>query len=226
MSITLPKKDALVDGVAGVAQIGVTVAGAPILRHWFNRWGATPREVSAAMPGDELVPRPKLGYTRALTIAAPPEAVWPWLVQIGHGRGGLYSYDALENLVGCDIHSAAEVLPEHQALMVGDIIRMGPAGYPCFVVTQIEAPTTLVLVGADPTTGAVSEAPNAATWQWRLNRLAGHRTRLVVRQRLTYPTSLSAVWHLTEPVAFVMERRMLLGIQQRAERRTRARVDG
>jgi hypothetical protein len=218
MSTTLPDH-ALVSGAVGAAQIGVTVTGAPLLRHWFNRWGATPLEVSAPMPGDELVPTPKLGYTRALTISAPPESVWPWLVQIGHGRGGLYSYDALENLVGCDIHSADEILPEHQTLTRGDVIRMGPAGYPCFAVAQVEAPTTLVLVGADPKTGTApaAESSGVATWQWRLDRLAGDCTRLVVRQRLTYPTSLSAVWHLTEPVAFVMERRMLLGLKQRAE---------
>jgi hypothetical protein len=227
---TAVRTHTLADSVVGAAALGVTVTGAPILRRWFNRWGATPDEVSAPLPGDELVPVPKLGYTRALTIAAPPEAVWPWLVQIGHGRGGLYSYDALENLAGCDLHSANEILPEHQSLTCGDVIRMGPAGYPCFAVAQVEAPMTLVLIGADPKTGAAPapEADGAATWQWRLNRLAGDCTRLVVRQRLTYPARLSAVWHLTEPVAFVMERRMLLGIKQRAERssRDRARMSG
>jgi hypothetical protein len=214
---------AVVDGAIGAAEVGLTVAGAPILRHWFNRWGATPYEVAAAMPGDELVPAPKLGYTRAVTITAPVENVWPWLVQIGHGRGGLYSFDPLENLVGCDIHSADRILAEHQRLVVGDVVRMGPPGYPCFTVAQVDPPTTLVLLGADPAVGD-SPAPEAAgvtvgsTWQWQLSALAGDCTRVVVRQRLAYPRRLSVLWHVIEPIAFVMERRMLLGLRQRAER--------
>ena len=72
------------------------------------------------MPGDELVAHPVLGYTRAITINAPADRVWPWLVQMGQGRGGLYSFDGLENLVGCDIHSTDRILPAAQQLAVGD----------------------------------------------------------------------------------------------------------
>jgi hypothetical protein len=77
------------------------------------------------MPGDELVPQPVLLSTRAVTIDAPPSAVWPWLAQIGQGRGGLYSYDALENLMGLDIHSADTLVPESQQLAPGDLVRLG-----------------------------------------------------------------------------------------------------
>ena len=88
------------------ALAGLLVA-APALRRWYNTWGATEEEVEQALPGDELVPEPKLGYTRALTVRAPAGQVWPWLAQMGQGRGGLYSYDWLENLVGCAGHQGA-----------------------------------------------------------------------------------------------------------------------
>lgn len=225
MSLTLTKRTVR-EGVVGAAEAAITTAGAPVLRHWFNHWGATPEEVGAPMPGDDLVPSPKLGYTRAVTIDAPVESVWPWLVQIGHHRGGLYSFELLENLVGCDMHNADQILAEHQHLARGAVVRLGPPGYPCFTVVVAEPPATLVLMGTDPKTDAVPTAEAVAaglaprsTWQWQLRSLGADRTRLVVRQRLTYPPRLSVLWHLTEPVAFVMERRMLLGIKQRAEHR-------
>lgn len=112
-------RDGVRDVVVGGAQIAATLVAAPVLRSRYNRWGATPLEVAAAMPGDGVVPDPRLGYTRAVEVDAPPAAVWPWLVQIGHGRGGLYSFDALENLARCDLHSAATVMPEHQHLVPG-----------------------------------------------------------------------------------------------------------
>src|SRR5450759_2319194 len=89
------------DVILGGAQIASTALLAAILRRRYNRWGATPAELGARIPGDDLVPHPRLGYTRAITINAPVDAVWPWLAQIGQGRGSLYSFDGLENLVRC-----------------------------------------------------------------------------------------------------------------------------
>lgn len=210
------------DVAFGGAQVLGTTVVAPVLRRWYNRWGATDAELAAAMPGDDLVAQPMLGYTRAITILAESAAVWPWLAQVGQGRGGLYSFDGLENLARCDIHSADRILPEHQSLAPGDLIRLGPSGYPCFRVADVAAPHRLVLVGADPAPPhdpATAGSPGGiATWQWQLR--PGPRpgtTRLVVRQRLAYPRSLSVLWHVVEPVAFVMERQMLRGIKQRAE---------
>ena len=120
------------DVIDGGAKIAAAVLTAPVLRGWYSRWGATPAEVSAPMPGDELVPQPKIASTRAITIGAPPRDVWPWLAQIGRGRGGFYSYDALENLVRCDIHSADRIIPRLQQLPPGDLILLAPAGGPCF----------------------------------------------------------------------------------------------
>lgn len=218
----MPRSAAVRDVFAGGSRIALATLTAPILRRRYNRWGATDSEVAASIPGDELVPDPLLGYTRAISIGAPPAQVWPWLVQIGHGRGGLYSYDGLENLARCDIHSVDEILPECQDLAVGDLIRLGPPGYPCFRVAALEALQSLVLVGADPAEpnlAATADSPGGvATWQWQLRPLPAGGTRLLVRQRLTYPRSMSLMWHVVEPVGFVMEWRMLRGIAERAER--------
>jgi len=213
------------DVVFGGGQVVGAMLAAPLLRGRYNRWGATTSEVTAPMPGDDLVPHPRLGYTRAITVDAPPEAVWPWLVQMGQGRGGLYSFDGLENLARCNIHSVDRIVREHQQLSIGDLVRMGPEGYPCFRVAHLSAPTALVLIGADPRPphdAATADAPaGVATWQWCLNSVeGGSRTRLLARQRLVYPNRLGLVWHLVEPVGFVMEREMLRGIKRHAERQS------
>jgi hypothetical protein len=210
------------DVVVGGAEVLAMLVAAPMVRGRYNRWGAEGHELLASMPGDELVGRPRLGYTRATTVASPVASVWPWLVQLGQGRGGLYSYDGLENLVGCRIHSVDRVVPEFQDLAAGDLVRMGPDGYPCFRVVLVRPPNELVLVGADPRPphlAATEEGPGMATWQFSLRPVDdGRSTRLVVRQRLVFPDSARLMWRLVEPVAFVMERRMLRGIRSRAER--------
>ena len=97
---------------AGAAVIGTAVAGYILLvRRWQLRWGATDEECDTALPGDDLIANPDLVATRAITVPAAAEQVWPWIAQLGQGRGGFYSYDALENLVGCNIHSADQIGP-------------------------------------------------------------------------------------------------------------------
>lgn len=215
--------------VVGGAQIAIHLLGAPLLRRGYNRWGATEEEVRQARPGDALVPSPKLGYTRAITIDAPQDEVWRWLVQLGQGRAGFYSYDALENLVGCQIHSVDRILPEHQQLQRHDLVRSGPGDRPCWEVIEVDPPPTLVLMGAEPSTRSappvVAEVPErgytASTWQWRVRSLSGGRSRLIVRQRLTFSPGQRLLWHIVEPINFVMERAMLRGIARRAERAAR-----
>jgi hypothetical protein len=213
------------ENLLGAAQVGGTLLFSPLLRSWYNRWGATKEEIAAPLPGDELVPAPQMGYTRAVTIQAPPEQVWMWLAQIGQGRGGLYSYDGLENLAGCKIHSVERVIPELQNPKVGELIRLGPPGYPCFAVASVEPRRALILVSANPQTGEpvandsqALKAHSIATWQFILKPLGESAARLLVRQRLSYSPDMAWVWRLTEPVGFVMERKMLLGIRQRAVR--------
>ena len=174
-------RSAVRDVVVGGAQVLGTTIGAPVLRRRYNSWGATAAEVASPMPGDELVPNPRMGYTRAITIGAPPAVVWSWLVQIGQGRGGLYSFDGLENLARCDIHSTDRIQPELQGLAEGDLIRLGaPQGYPCFRVSGVQPAEFLVLVAADPQPPhavATADSPGGvATWQWQLKPAAagGH----------------------------------------------------
>jgi hypothetical protein len=218
-----PRGRGALDTLGGAAAITATLIGSPLLRARYNRWGATAQECRATMPGDELVPDARLLSTRALTIEAPPDAVWPWLAQIGQGRGGLYSYDALENLVGLEIRSADEVLPAHQQPAPGAIVRLGKPGSPCFRVVSVDPGRSLVLISADPATEEPTPTPvregTGATWQWLLQATAdGTATRLISRQRNTHPKGQRLLWRLVEPIGFVMERRMLLGIKERAER--------
>lgn len=209
----------------GALQIGGTLLASPLLRKWYNRWGVTVDEAGRALPGDELVPVTQMISTRAIVIHAPAQTVWSWLVQIGQGRGGLYSYDGLENLAGCNIHSVDRIFPELQHLQPGDLIRLGPPGYPCYSVNAVEAGRSLVLVSADLKSGEPvvytadqAKAFSIGTWQFILEPLGADTTRLFSRQRLAHSPDMAWIWRLTEPISFVMERRMLRGIKQRAER--------
>lgn len=202
----------------GAGEVALMLLTAPVSRVWFNRWGATEQESKEPLPGDDCVPAPRLSYTRAITINAPAAAVWPWLVQMGQGRGGLYSYDGLENLIGCQIHSADKILPEYQNLKVGDHVLFGPEEkkFPGQVVAGIEPERMILMFGLDP---ATRQAEKSATWVFVLKEQADGTTRLLVRGRNGYRPSFAndLVWHITEPIAFVMERRMLRGIKARVE---------
>ena len=180
-----------------------------LLRPWHLRWGATEEEAEASMPGDELIAQPTLVSTRAITIDAPPEDVWPWLAQIGQGRGGFYSYDWIENLIGLDIHSSDRILEEHQRPRVGDRVALAPDGSG-LDVELVEPGRSLVL----------REPSGGWTWAFRLSSTEG-RTRLIARNRWTTaggPLGFRLYMALIDPAAFVMERKMLLGIKDRSER--------
>ncbi len=191
------------------------------LRPWHLKWGASEDEVSQPLPGDDLIPEPQTESTRAITINAPATTVWPWLVQIGQGRGGFYSYDWLENLFGLNIHSANRIIPQWQALNIDDIVRLTPEGAEMSVAT-IEPNRALVLRAIDPSTKRPVDRDKPTywdfTWAFVLHELDERSTRLVVRARGDYkPASLTVLGFLLEPIQFVMERKMLLGIKQRAE---------
>jgi hypothetical protein len=213
-----------------VAILVGTLTYAFAIRPWHVRWGTAGDEATRVLPGDELLDRTFVQTTRAITISAPPSAIWPWLVQMGQGRGGLYSYDWLENLVGCDIHSADTIMPELQRLAVGDTIRLGPAGYPSFIVAAIEPEHAIVL--ASPNLAGRSaiasaneaEHASAATWAFVLEPVDPHTTRLIVRLRGDWESTVAMMLInrlLVEPAQFVMERKMIHGIKERAERRRR-----
>ena len=203
--------------VAG-ALVGAALAPAYVglILPWHRRWGATKAEVERSLPGDEIVPQPKMTSTRAITIEATPDQIWPWLAQLGQGRGGMYSYETLENLAGCDIHNADHILPECQNLQEGDEIRMGPEGYPFYTVAEMQPERALVLRGHDPQT----KAPGPASWTFVLERQPDGSTRLISRQRSDYEPGPAnfVMWRVfTEPVSFIMEQKMLRTLKQRVE---------
>jgi hypothetical protein len=213
------------------AAVGAGAAAyAFVARPWHLRWGATPDEIERSMPGDDYILFPRVNATHAVSILARAADVWPWLVQIGRSRGGFYSYDWLENSVaGLDIHSADGVLPEHQALNVGDKVLLAPET--ALTVASIEPPVSLVLTGTiDMRTGKMADRDDPevkgyvdASWAFLLDERDhpdGFVTRLVARFRADYtpePWMHVAARAMLEPAHFAMERKMLLGIKERAE---------
>jgi hypothetical protein len=199
------------------SKVMVTAAGAAVtieaarrlLRTTVLTWGATADEASRSLPGDELLADADVVSTRAITIDAPPADVWPWLVQMGSGRGGAYTYDWIENLFGLEMRSADTIHPEWQNLAVGDVIP-GKASLPGMRVAVLEPERALVSQSED------------STWVWAfaLEDLGG-RTRLLSRNRIAMgaPSLGDRIgMAVMEPGSLVMERKMLGGIRQRAER--------
>jgi hypothetical protein len=199
---------------AGLAAVAVGAAYPVLLRPTCLTWGASRSEACRPMPGDELLPEPDMLTTRAVGVTAPPAAIWPWLVQMGTGRGGAYTYDWIENLFGLDMHSADEILPQFQDLRVGDVLPMGREG-PGMRVAVLEPERTLAFQSED----------HAWVWIFGLYAWAGG-TRLVSRNRIRAARPMLGLPMLgrlvnslvMEPGSLIMERKMLLGIKERAER--------
>ena len=220
-------KDVL-ENIGGALLITGNIVFRPLTRAWYQRWGATDEEVQRLLPGDERVPNPVTTSTLAVTIHAPAREVFPWLAQIGQERGGLYSYELLENMARCKMHNADRVRPEWE-LRVGDRMRMGPQGYPVNQVVALERGRWLLMAGADLKTGLAEPLPQAGqaaytnyAWVLYLDERSGETTRLISRTRLDYAPrtfALKLIWEVfTDPIGFVMTRKMLLGIKERAER--------
>jgi hypothetical protein len=189
---------------------GAIVAYRVVGRRACPTWGATDDEVRRTMAGDDLLVDPDIVATRAVTIAAPPSAIWPWLMQMGSGRGGVYTYDWIENLLGLHMHSADRVHPEWQDRAVGDAERLGTSG-PVMRVAVLEPGSAMVLAADD------------GNWVWSFGLFPdGDRgTRLVSRNRIGAPGMPAPVRMLQsavlEPGSLLMERKMLIGIKERAE---------
>lgn len=189
---------------AAAAGLGAFVK---VYRPWHHRWGATDEEVAGGMPGDELIPVAEFHPTRAITIAARPEEIWPWIVQIGYGRAGFYAYDLLDNL---GHPSAEQIIADLQDPTVGDWIPMSPT---------VNDSTAFRVKAFEPNRWMLWSKPDS-TWCWTLHPIDAERTRLICRIKTKY------LW--TEPIVFVslflmefgdffMSRRELLGIRRRAE---------
>lgn len=189
------------------------------VRRWFGRWGATPDEIARAMAGDTVIVDPTHSATHAVTVDARPEDIWPWLVQMGYRRGGLYSYDWLDRLFGIlDRPSSDRILPEFQHLAVGDKVPLSPREE--LTVTAFEPARAL----------ALRYVAHGFEWVWQfgLYPLDNNRTRLVTRGTERFKKTVAAWFFMRvmEPAAFIMTRRMLLGLKQRAEALRASARDG
>jgi hypothetical protein len=172
---------------------------AAFVRPWHAGWGATAGEQRMALPGDTLAVNPAAVTTRAVTINAPPAVVWQWLVQIGQGRAGWYSYDWMENLFAADMHNADTIDPALQTIAIGDPILFTQMGLHA-TVAAIEPRRVLVLDGG---------------WTFYLEPVGESSTRLIVR----YFCKDNPLYYFTifEPAHYLMESGMMLGIKARAE---------
>lgn len=206
-----------------VAVLGVmAAAGYRAGRRASLAWGATHDEQVTGLAGDDYGRAPDVTATRAVTIRARPEDVWAWLVQIGRSRGGFYSYDWLENLVGLDIHSADRLEPQWAVLEEGDVVDL--AEHVDLDVVDVRPGTDLVLRGAAPVEDR--EPPYDFVWSFHV-RSGPRGTRLVVRERYwCYTSGARALVEGVQWVSLVMTRRMLHGIRERAEGMSRTPVTG
>lgn len=201
----------------GLATVGAMVGAAALLRLRLLSWGATGDEQRGAVAGDDVLLTPDISTTRSITIRVPVEDVWPWLAQLGQGRGGFYSYDWLENLVAhTDIHNSDRIVPEWQQIAIGSEVRLAPE-IPLIVVA-LHPGRALVLRGSVPM-GSVAP-PYDFTWAFVLVPRPDGTTRLVVRERYLYTRRWAAL--IVQPATLVsclMTRKMMRGIKIRAERR-------
>ncbi len=211
--MTLSRSCSTVRGAAALGVVGLVLYRCALRSRQLS-WGATDDEAAAALPGDDLLAGADLTATRAVTVDRPPDDVWPWIAQLGQGRGGLYSYDALENLVGCDMHSADRVIAEWQDVAVGGRLRLHPEV--ALDVVVVDPGKALVVRGGVPM--GDTPPPYDFTWAFVVRASSDGTTRLLVRERYLYTRWWSGL--LVEPVeivSFVMSQKMLRGIRERAE---------
>lgn len=199
---------------AAIVVAGILVLYVRVFRPWQLAWGASAEEVAGALPGDDVVAKPTFNATRAITIAASPEQIWPWLLQVGVTRAGWYSYDILDNLAR---PSARRIIPEFQQVAVGDVMPLSPDGKQGMRVVSLDLPRSMIW-GTLPDT----------TWSWILDPQADGTTRLITRIRSHYRwLSPSIAFSLLVEFADIwMIRKMLLNVRDRAESLAMAPTDG
>jgi hypothetical protein len=217
----------ILDNLGGALRIAGNLISQPITRSHFRYWGATKDDRQRVLPGDERVPNSIVTTTLAVTINAPASEVWGWIAQLGQERGGMYSYELLENIAKCNMHNADRVVPEWE-MKVGDQMRMGPQGYPVNQVVALERGRWLLMAGANLKTGIADPLPQPGqatyinyTWVLYLDERPDGTTRLISRTRLDYAPrtfGFKLMWEVfTDPIGCVMTRKMLLTIKQRVE---------
>jgi len=199
--------------IVALAVAAAVAAYAAIVRPWMLSWGATAAERSAPLPGDDVVPNARYVTTRAVTIDAPPDRIWPWLVQMGQDRAGFYTHNWVERLLRSGIKDVDAVHPEWQTLAAGDLMRTNrdiggkPMGWP---VVSVDGPRSLVVR---------SKSMPAGTYAFVLDPIDADRTRLIVRDRAAWQTQewpFAAL--IYEPLHAYMETGLMHGLKRRAER--------
>ncbi len=182
-----------------------------LYRPWQLRWGATDADVAAQQPGDDIVKSPAFNATRAITIQALPEDIWPWIVQIGNKRAGWYSYDWFDNL---GKPSAKEILPQYQRPQRGDLIPMSPNGKIGVWIKDFAVNEWMLWWNPDET----------VTWLWSLEPKNNGQTRLITRVRMRYTWfSPIIVFNIFIDIGdIIMMRKCMLGVRERAEHLRRA----
>jgi hypothetical protein len=209
----------VIEGLAGAARMAFTIL-TPFLRERRARWGLDPETAARALPGDDLVHDPVWSWTHGIEIEASADEVWPWIAQIGATRGGFYSYAWLENVAGCEIHNAEQVNPAW-AMKVGDELVMHPKAPRLTIVAAIPRELLLAYGAPDEAARAAGKPWAAASWLFMLEPLGEGRCRLVSRHRAAcsddLKTRLAFGTAIVEPIGFAMDRRMLLGVKERAE---------
>lgn len=191
----------------------IIFAYATIVNPWYSKWGATDYELKMSIPGDDIVSTPNYHYTQAISINASKAEVWQWLVQIGQARGGFYSFELLENMIGCDIQNADRIMPQFQNLAVGDSIKLHPEapGIPVVVVDSAK----MIVSG-----GRSENQIDASSWAFVLKELDINKTRLIARFRSSYSPGIGNILLqriFVEPTSLFMQKKMLIGLKQRAE---------
>lgn len=212
--------------IVGFSAAGALAAYFLAIRPWHLRWGATDEEIKMALPGDEVKPDAGIQVTHAITINAPASEIWKWLVQIGQGRGGFFSYDCIENMFGLEIHNVDEIKPELQDLKAGDFVRSAHKGW---LGGRFDDKAGWFVVGLKPNcTLVLRDEIEKGSWAFVLNQIDENQTRLVVRIRGDEATNLGRkVLNLSvfEPAHFIMERKMLLTLKRLAEESSRGKVE-
>ena len=204
----------------GAALIVWNLVATPFMGRRRLRWGTVGTEKTDSLPGDEFVPEPKWSYTLGIAIDASPEDVWPWIAQVGQRRGGFYTYQTLENFVGCRITNTTEILPDYQHPTVGEEIYLHPTAPP-LRMEIVDPPNALVLFGSPADVGAEGSW-GMSTWQFAVNPGPNGGSRLLTRGRSDYTpdwkSRLAFGRFPIEAITFVMSRKMMLEIKRLAER--------
>ena len=204
----------------GVALIMWNLVATPFIGRRRLRWGTVATEATDPLPGDEFVPEPKWSYTLGVAVDASPEDVWPWIAQLGQGRGGFYTYQTLENMFGCKITNTTEILPDYQHPAVGEDFLLHPTTPP-LRIEIVDPPNALVVVGSPADIGA-EESWGRSTWQFVVTPGSDGGSRFLTRGRYDHTPDWKSRHAFgrfpIEVISFVMSRRMMLEIKRLAER--------